>query len=317
MRGFIRRIGAGKSFAEFPEPRSLSFIMSDTGSDIGLGCVTFGREIDEATAHEILDYAFERGITFLDSAAAYANGASEVVIGSWLESRRPDLGELTVATKFQPPFSPEGVLPSVEESLERLGVSRIDLLYLHQWDESAVSVDFLAALDGMVRQGLVARLGISNCNQDQLELLLGLQKRNRLARFRVLQNNFNYAVRDVEPGYREFCRKNDVAVVTYSPLGAGFLTGKHRHGVERGSRFDLIPAHQDVYFHEESEARLSRLEGIARRSGHSQAQLALAWAMHQPGIDTVLVGARTTAHLDQAIRARAFAEAEVLAEMGP
>ena len=147
-------------------------------------------------------------------------------------------------------------------------------------------------------------------------MLLDMQERNRLSRFTVLQNNFNYAVRDVESGYREFCRENDVVVVTYSPLGAGFLTGKHRHGVERGSRFDLIPAHQDVYFHEESEARLSRLEEIARRSGYPQARLALAWAMHQPGVDVVLVGARTKSHLDQAISAREFDDAEIFSEMG-
>jgi len=111
------------------------------------------------------------------------------------------------------------------------------------------------------------------------------------------------------------CQDEKITVVTYSPLGAGFLTGKHRNGVEPGSRFDLIPGHQDVYFHKEAEEKLARLEALAKQSGHSQAHLALSWAMHQPGINTVLVGARTTAHLDQALAAKNFDSTELFMEM--
>jgi aryl-alcohol dehydrogenase-like predicted oxidoreductase len=284
-------------------------------SNIGLGCVTFGREITEEASFELLDYAVAGGITFFDTAAAYAHGASETIIGNWLVSRRPDLESLRIATKFQPPFTPARVSEVVAGSLSRLGVAALDLLYLHQWDETAASVDFLTALDREVTGGRVKAIGVSNFHRNELEQALSVQDRFGLRRFSVLQNNFNYAVSDVDFEYRTFCESQEIDVVTYSPLGAGFLTGKHRNGVAPGSRFDLIPGHQDVYFQKVSQDRLARLESLARESGHSPSHLALSWAMHQPGIQTVLIGARTTAHIDQAIAAREFDSTGLFREM--
>ncbi|HBJ88326.1 MAG TPA: hypothetical protein DDZ88_31620, partial [Verrucomicrobiales bacterium] len=106
-----------------------------------------------------------------------------------------------------------------------------------------------------------------------------------------------------------------ISIVTYSPLGAGFLTSKHRRGVESGSRFEIIPGHQQVYFHEAASQRLAQLEAVAKRTGHSQAHLALAWALHQPGIDIVLIGGRSPAHLDQAFAALEFDDPAILAEL--
>ncbi len=287
-------------------------------SAIGCGCTTFGREIDEAAAHVFLDQAQAKGITFLDTASAYGsgNGESEAAIRSWLESRKPAADSVVIATKILPPYTPEAMQQSVDLSLQRLGLEAIDLLYLHRYDESADCVESLAALDALVRSGKVRSLGVSNYSQEQLTGALALQDEHGLTRFAALQNNFNYAVRDVSPAYREFCAEQKVAVVTYSPLGAGFLTGKHkRESVESGSRFDIVPGHQDVYFHNEGWSRLARLEQVAAESGHSQAHIALAWAMHQAGIDSVLVGGRTPAHLDQALAALTFDDAEVFAAL--
>jgi len=289
--------------------------MSISASNIGLGCVTFGREIDELASHELLDYAYEHGISFFDTAAAYAEGASESIIGSWLASRRPEPGSFTIATKLRPPYEPGRVSQAVNESLARLGVPALDLLYLHKWDETAECIDFATALDQVVRDGCVRTLGVSNYSQNQLEHAAALHDRHNLERFRVVQNNFNFAVSDMDLEYREYCKSQNIAVVTYSPLGAGFLTGKHKNGVEPGSRFDLIPGHQNVYFNKESESKLSRLEAVAKKSGHSQAHLALAWAMHQPGIDTVLIGGRTRTHIDQALAAKNFDDLKIFAEL--
>ena len=93
------------------------------------------------------------------------------------------------------------------------------------------------------------------------------------------------------------------------------MTGKHQNGVQAGSRFDIVPGHQNVYFHDTAYQRLARLEAVAKRTGHTQAHLALAWGLHQPGIDTVLVGGRTPAHLDQAFAALEFTDEAVLAEL--
>ncbi len=287
-------------------------------SAIGCGCTTFGREIDEAAAHAFLDHACASGITFLDTASAYGsgNGESEAAIRSWLKSRKPDAERMVVATKILPPYSPSAIRESVDTSLQRLGFETIDLLYLHRWDASAESVESLAALDALVRDGKVRALGVSNYHQAQLEAALLVQSEHRLEKFSALQNNHNFAVSDVSPAYRKFCASQNVAVITYSPLGAGFLTGKHRREkVESGSRFDIVPGHQDVYFHEQGWKKLARLEAVAARHGLPQTHLALAWAMHQPDITSVLVGGRTPNHLDQALAAQAFDDASIFAEL--
>ncbi|MEQ1862688.1 MAG: aldo/keto reductase [Chthoniobacteraceae bacterium] len=284
-------------------------------SRIGLGCVTFGREIDETAAHALIDHASARGITFLDTAAAYSQGESERILGRWLASRRPAAGSVTIATKILPPYEPKRLAEAVGESLHRLGVSGIDLLFLHRWDATAESPAALAALDAMVKTGKVRALGVSNYTRQQLETSVALQQQRGLTRFSVVQNNHNLAVSDVSAEFRQCCAARRLAIVTYSPLGAGFLTGKHRRGVQPGSRFALVPGHQDVYFNPEAQRRLARLESVAARTGLAQAHLALAWALHQPGVDSVLVGGRTPAHLDQALAALDFDDPALFADL--
>lgn len=262
---------------------------------IGLGCVTFGREIDEAASFALLDHALERGVRHFDTAAAYGGGASETILGKWLASRKPE--GITIATKILPPYDRIDLTPS----LKRLGVEQIDLLYLHQWHETVLQLE--SALDGRV----VKQLGASNFTLEQLRAVG--------PRFRVVQNNHNLAVSDVSDEFRAHCAVNGISIITYSPLGAGFLTSKHQNGVQTGSRFEIIPGHQQIYFHESAYQRLARLEAIAKRTGHSQAHLALAWALHQPGIDTVLIGGRSPAHLDQAFAALDFDDETILNQL--
>ncbi|WP_397385452.1 aldo/keto reductase [Prosthecobacter sp.] len=268
-------------------------------SQIGLGCVTLGREIDEAASCVLLDHALARGVRLFDTAAAYGHGASESILGRWLASRRPS--GITIATKILPPYD----RIDIAASMQRLGVDQIDLLYLHQWHDSVPATG--PALDELLRSGQVKALGLSNVTLDQL-LAAG-------SRFSVVQNNHNLAVSDVSDALRVHCMEHSIALVTYSPLGAGFLTGKHQQGVQSGSRFDLVPGHQDVYFHSGSYRRLATLEAVSARTGHSQAHLALAWALHQPGISSVLIGGRTPAHLDQAFAALNLDEPALFAEL--
>ena len=284
-------------------------------TSIGLGCVTFGREIDAAASHSLLDHAYAREVRFFDTAAAYGEGASESILGEWLATRRPAPGTVTIATKLLPPYEPARIQESVTRSLARLGVATIDLLYLHRWDATAESHAALAALHALFRAGKVRTLGASNFTMSHLAGALTLQERFGFEPFRVVQNNHNLAVSDVSTQFREFCAARKIAIVTYSPLGAGFLTGKHQRGVSPGSRFALVPGHQDVYFREAAYRRLARLEAVAARTGHSQTHLALAWALHQPGVASVLVGGRTPAHLDQSLAAQALDEPALFAEL--
>lgn len=280
-----------------------------------LGSSTFGREIDQAAAFALMEHAMVRGIPLFDTAATYSAGVSESIIGAWLAQRPAGAPRPLIATKLYPPFTSAAIGPGVAVSAKRLGVAVIDLLYLHKWDPAAATPEALRALDVLVREGRVRLLGVSNFTREQLEEVLGLQRRLGLTPFRVLQNNNNLAIRDFDAALRDLCLAEGVAVITYSPLGAGFLTGKHRGGVEPGSRFDMVPAHQNIYFTPVAERRLARLAEISARTGHPMTRLALAWAIHRAGVTSVLIGGRAPKHLDQAFDALALNDPALFAEL--
>jgi aryl-alcohol dehydrogenase-like predicted oxidoreductase len=284
-------------------------------SPICLGSSTFAREIGEAEAFAMMDHAVGRGVTLFDTAAMYSAGASEKFIGAWLASRRPAAGTLTVATKLYPPYTRDAMDAALAASAQRLGVGTIDVLYLHKWDAGAETPEALRALDEFFRAGRIRALGLSNFTTAQLQNVLRIQRELGLTRVRILQNNNNLAVRDVDAALRDICSANEIAIVTYSPLGGGFLTGKHRGGVEKGSRFDVAPGHQGVYFHPVQEQRLAKLAEVAARTGHSMPHLALAWALHRPGVASVLVGGRRPSHVDQAFAALELDAPALFAEL--
>lgn len=275
-------------------------------SRLGLGCVTFGREIDQPTSFRLMDYAYSKGINFFDTAAAYGGGASEQIVGAWMNDRKLPEKSVIIASKVLPPFEPFALRLSVEQSLKRLKTEALDVLYLHRWDESLQSPEPWTVLDSLIKEGKVKALGVSNFNSTQLADALSIQKKGDLTGLKFIQNNHNLAVSDITDDLILICKENGINIITFSPLGAGFLTGKHQHGVELGSRFAVMPAHQDIYFNDLAQKRLAKLLEVAARTGYSATHLALAWAIHQPDVTSVLIGGRTIAHLDQAFEAARF-----------
>jgi aryl-alcohol dehydrogenase-like predicted oxidoreductase len=276
-------------------------------SSIGLGCVTFGREIDEVTAVTLMDHALEHGINLFDTAEAYAAGASEEVVGNWLQSRGVR-DQVVLATKVAGGLTRERILTSAEASLRRLKTDRIDLFQLHHWDRQVPLDETLAALDSLVTQGKARYVGCSNYSAEQLQQALNHQASNGWSPLVSVQPNYNLVVRDIEKALIPLCLKQNVGIISYSPLGAGFLTGKYRQGgpIPEGTRFDIIPGHQDVYFSDENFAKVEKLRAEAGARGISMIQLALAWVINRPGITSVLIGGRTPAHIDQAFAAEAL-----------
>jgi aryl-alcohol dehydrogenase-like predicted oxidoreductase len=284
-------------------------------SRIGLGTATFGREINQDQAFAMMDHALAHGINHFDTAAAYSKGEAERIVGAWLASRRPQPGSLLVPTKMWWPYTPALVEEAVEQSRARLGVEAIDLFYFHKWDDGAADPAVLATLDRLVREGRVRALGASNFSAEQLERVLRIQREAGYAPIRALQNNNNFAIRHIDGPLRQLCAREAVDIFTFSPLGAGFLTGKHRKGVEPGSRFDLVKNNPKIYFNDEAWHRLDRLEAVAAAAGVSPVVLAMAWALHQPGITSVLVGGRTPAQLDQGLAGLALDRPEIWREL--
>ena len=273
-------------------------------SSIGMGCVTLGREIDRSASFHVLDHALERGITLFDTAEAYAAGESETVLGEWMAARQVR-DRIVVATKVSGTLTRERVISTAEASLVRLKTDRIDLFQLHSWDDKTPLRETLEALAVLVKQGKVRHVGCSNWMAWHLCKGLLLAQHDDCARMRSVQPPYNLVQREIEPDVLPLCADQEIGVISYSPLAAGFLTGKYQRGqdVPTGTRFDVIPGHQCIYFTDHGYAVLGQLERVAAQSGRSTVQLALAWVLRRPGIASALVGARSAGHIDQAFEA--------------
>lgn len=296
---------------------------------IGLGCATFGREITEEESFRIMDHAVGQGITLFDTAEAYGGGqarqyrknylgmdderevsgelhSSEKIIGRWLRSRGTR-NQITLLTKVTTNFTVEHVREAIAASLERLQTDCVDLYLYHQYDaNTAGTVEAAEAADAVVKSGQARFVGCSNYNGAQLEASLANSREKALARFEVVESNYNLAIRDIEGDVLPLTQRESIGVLTYSPLGAGFLTGKYtgdRSSFPKGTRFDVIPGHADVYFSERNFRVVDNLRAMAERTGISAVQLAMSFVFQNPGVDVVLVGARHCGHLDAAIQA--------------
>jgi aryl-alcohol dehydrogenase-like predicted oxidoreductase len=276
-------------------------------SSIGLGCATFGREIDQATSFAVMDRALERGINLIDTAESYAEGRSEEIVGHWLADRGVR-ERVVLATKVHGRLTRQRVLTSAEASLRRLQTDRVDLFQVHNWDAETPLEETLEALHMLVEQDKARYIGCSNYAAWQLCKALWRQDVNSLARLESVQPNYNLIVRDIECELLSLCADQEVGVITYSPLGGGFLTGKYRqgNGIPIGTRMDVVPLMQEIYFHEVGFRIMEGLRVKAAELGSTMVLLALAWAMGQPGITSVLAGARSVDQVDQAFQAQAM-----------
>lgn len=286
-------------------------------SSIGLGCVTFGREIDEATSFAVMDRARERGINLFDTAEAYAAGTSEQVVGRWIKDRGAR-DDVVLCTKVSGNLTAERVLTSAEASLNRLQTDYVDLFQLHRFDPDVPLEETLEALDQIVQRGWARYIGCSNFAAWQLCKALWLQDKHGWARMESVQPNYNLVERGIEQELLPLCADQQIGVVSYSPLGAGFLTGKYRENgaLPKGTRFDVLPSHQDIYFHTRGWRVMEGVRAQAEALDIPMPQLSLAWVIGQPGVTCVLIGARKLEHIDQAFVAEQIDLApEVRAEL--
>jgi aryl-alcohol dehydrogenase-like predicted oxidoreductase len=276
-------------------------------SSIGLGSATFGREINQETSFAVMDRALKRGINLIDTAEAYSAGGSEKVIGRWLADRGVR-DQVVLATKVHGHLGRERVLSSAEDSLRRLQTDHIDLFQVHNWDGETPLEETLEALHVLVEQGKTRYIGCSNYAAWQLCKALWYEDVNNWARLESVQPNYNLVVRGIETELLPLCADQEVGVITYSPLAGGFLTGKYREGggIPAGTRMDVVPPMQALYFHTAGFRIMEGLRAKADQLGISMVQLGLAWTIGQPGITSVLIGARSTDQVDQAFQAEAM-----------
>ena len=283
------------------------------GPDVSLhalGAMTFGYETDEPTAHRMLDLFVERGGTLIDTADVYSDGASEAMIGRWIEARG-GADELVVATKCR--FAPEPgsrggsrrtVLRAAAKSLDRLKVDAIDLYFVHGWDPETDVTETLEALADLVRTGRVHHVAWSNVTGWQLERIVRTAEAKGLPMPCALQPQYNLLDRGIELEAMPCAIENGVGLTPWSPLGGGWLTGKYSAD-ERptgATRLGTDPNRgveaYDLRNTERTHAILRTLAGIAERHGRPQAHVALGWLASRPGVGSILLGARTVEQLE-------------------
>ena len=261
------------------------------GSDLSL--VGLGER--EAEAFELMDAAWARGVRRFDTASSYGGGRSETTIGEWLRERRPD-GLALTSKAFHPVHEGDdsGLAPArlrrvAQESLERLGVERIDLYLIHEVDPATPLADTLGALEELVRDGVIGAIGVSNVDAAYLAEALAL------APISVVQNEYSLLARDAERDVLPLCAEHGVEFQAFSPLAGGWLTGKYARDTPfpSGSRMTLRP---DPYAKLVRDEVFDSLEELAQRG--DPATLALAWILANPLVGAVVTGPRRPAHLE-------------------
>ena len=266
-------------------------------SVVGLGCNNFGWRIDAAETTKVVDAAIESGINFFDTADVYGGGASEEFLGRALGARRKDV---VVATKFGLPLDdqrrggakPGYIRQAVEDSLRRLGTDRIDLYQLHRADPETPIADTLAVLGDLVKAGKVREIGCSNFSAAQLQEA-DAAVNSSAARFVSVQNQYSLLHREPESEVLPEARKLSIAFIPYFPLHNGLLTGKYHagHPLPEGSRGK--DSFGPKIFTNENIALAEALEKFAASRGHTVLGLAMSWLAAQPGIASVIAGAKT------------------------
>jgi aryl-alcohol dehydrogenase-like predicted oxidoreductase len=273
-------------------------------SSLCLGTMTFGNEADEAESRRIVDHYLDAGGNFIDTADVYSRGVSEEFVGRALQGRRDSV---VLATKGRMPMgdgpNDQGasrlhLTAAVEASLRRLGTDHIDLYQVHWPDETVAPEETLSALDALVRAGKIRYVGVSNYLGSHLQRALDLCEHHGWAPVVSHQPQYSLLVREIELETLPLCQANGVAVLPWSPLGGGVLTGKYRAGEPAPAGSRLAEPGRPARPPGEHEMAVAEAVGaVADAVGRSRAQVALNWVLHSPGVTSPILGARTVAQL--------------------
>ncbi|HTK02001.1 MAG TPA: aldo/keto reductase [Bordetella sp.] len=284
-------------------------------SRLSLGAMTFGAGsgiwgeiagLDRAQATRLVAAAVDQGVNLIDTADAYSQGQSEMVVGQVLSELGLDESRLLVATKVRLRTGPgqnsvglgrSHILRSVETSLKRIGRDHIDLFQLHDRDALVPLEETLRALDDLVTQGKIRHAGVCNFSAGDLERAQGITTRAHWTGIASNQIHYSLAARDIEHEIVPVAQANGVALVVWSPLSGGYLSGKYTAGGDgtgTGRRANLNfppvdPAKVDPIVLE--------LREVAKELDSTPAQVALAWVLGRDAVTSVAIGARTPQQL--------------------
>ena len=278
-------------------------------SELCLGTMTFGGkgywksigELPQEDVNKLTKTAIDSGINFIDTANAYSEGLSETMLGKALRSSGISHQQLVIATKLrirmgsganQVGLSRMHIADSVNDSLQRLDLSHIDLLYIHGVDTLTPLEETMRGLEDVVRAGKVRYLGISNHPAWMVAKANGIADKMGWTKFVALQNYYSIAARDIERELVPLALSEGLALMPWSPLAGGFLSGKFTRnnevaGDSRRDTFDFPPINKDKAYN-----IIDLLIQIGATHEVSAAQVALAYILQKPAVTSIIIGAK-------------------------
>jgi aryl-alcohol dehydrogenase-like predicted oxidoreductase len=302
-------------------------ILGKTGitvSRLCLGCMTYGGgdipdwasgtrgwHVGREDAREHFRLALDGGINFFDTADVYSTGLSEEITGCHLKDLA-SRDDIVVATKVHGPMGPgpnrrglsrKHILEACENSLRRLRMDYVDLYQIHRWDPVTPIEETLEALDSLVRAGKVRYLGASSMAAWQLSKALYVAKDNGWHRFATMQNHYNLVYREEEREMIPLCMDQGLAVIPWSPLARGFLTGTRSRDGGSTTRAQVDTFAKRMYYSDDDFAVAGAVAEIAKQRNVSPAQVACAWVLQAPGVTAPIVGATKLENLKELIAA--------------
>jgi len=287
-------------------------------SRICFGCMSFGNdnawklELDEA--RPLVKKAIDLGVNFFDTANVYSLGRSEEITGECLKGYRDDV---VVATKVRDimgkgpndsGLSRYHVMQQIKASLKRLQMDHVDLYQIHRWDYRTPIEETMMTLNDIVRQGMARYIGASSMFAWQFLSALYTSEKLGLEKFVSMQDHYNLVYREEEREMIPLCKEAGIAVIPWSPLARGFLTGKYKRGETPKSlryeneRMDGSNLLADRYFRPEDFDVVETIVAVAKEKDVSSSQVALAWLLHK-GVTAPIIGVTKAHHVEEAVEA--------------
>lgn len=277
-------------------------------SELCFGTMSFGGDANAGQAARMFKACRDAGINFFDCADGYSRGEAEIILGKLIRGTRD---ELVITSKCFNPMADDinarggnrrHILRAVEASLDRLGTDRLDVLFMHRWDQVVPLEETLRALEKLVADGKVLYLGASNYAAWQIAKGLGISEKNNWPRFDVIQPMYSLVKRQAESEIFPLAMSEDLGVIPYSPVGGGLLSGKY--GKKKKPDAGRIITNQEYtvrygedWVYEVAEA----FTAFAKKLGAHPVSLAVAWAGAHPAVTCPIIGARNLGQLEASL----------------
>ena len=287
-------------------------------SEIALGAwVTFGNQLDEKSASDLIHTAYDQGVNFFDNADVYALGKAEEMMGKAI-SDLPRDGLVLSSKVFWPTLtgvngrglSRKHMTESLHLSLRRFGLEYLDLYYCHRYDPDTPVEEVVFSMDSFIRQGKILYWGTSEWEASQIMQAIGIARENHLIPPVVEQPKYNLLWRRrVESELVQVVREYGIGLTTFSPLSNGILSGKYNDGIPQGSRATLKD-YQNIRdsITPEVLAKARQLTALAQELNITSAQLAIGWCLRRKDISAVITGATRPEQLDENLEAAEISE---------